>query len=183
MSGANASPLGRSHQEMAGANASPLGRSHQEMAGANASPLGRSHQEMKMPSLYAAIAVGIFSATVFASMVFAQQQTAPATPAWSRTTAARQTTGTPAERGAAVFNNWCSACHSRDTRNAAGTRSLQFKYEGRLPAALEDRRDLTAKTIELAVRQGAPYMSIFRKTEISDADLQALTAYLTQSKQ
>jgi hypothetical protein len=34
MSGANASPLGRSHQEMSGANASPLGRSHQEMSGA-----------------------------------------------------------------------------------------------------------------------------------------------------
>src|SRR5215468_4609068 len=46
MSGANASPIGRSHQEMSGANASPIGRSHQEMSGANASPIGRSHQEM-----------------------------------------------------------------------------------------------------------------------------------------
>jgi phosphoribosylaminoimidazole carboxylase PurE protein len=33
MSGANASPIGRSHQEMSGANASPIGRSHQEMSG------------------------------------------------------------------------------------------------------------------------------------------------------
>src|SRR5262244_1038355 len=33
MSGANASPIGRSHQEMSGANASPIGRSHQEMTG------------------------------------------------------------------------------------------------------------------------------------------------------
>ncbi|MBI4471808.1 MAG: fatty acid desaturase, partial [Acidobacteria bacterium] len=46
MSGANASPVGRSHQEMSGANASPVGRSHQEMSGANASPVGRSHREM-----------------------------------------------------------------------------------------------------------------------------------------
>ena len=46
MSGANASPTGRSHQEMSGANASPTGRSHQEMSGANASPTGRSHQVM-----------------------------------------------------------------------------------------------------------------------------------------
>ena len=30
MSGGNASPIGRSHQEMSGANASPIGRSHQE---------------------------------------------------------------------------------------------------------------------------------------------------------
>src|SRR5436190_24145100 len=45
MSGANASPAGRSHQETDGANASPAGRSHQETDGANASPAGRSHQE------------------------------------------------------------------------------------------------------------------------------------------
>jgi hypothetical protein len=61
MSGANASPLGRSHLEMSGANASPLGRSHLEMSGANASPTrsasaiarslkkGRSHLEMTWP--------------------------------------------------------------------------------------------------------------------------------------
>jgi len=61
MSGANASPIGRSHQTMmSGANASPIGRSHQTMmSGANASPtrsasaiarslkIGRSHQEME----------------------------------------------------------------------------------------------------------------------------------------
>src|SRR5215471_7960244 len=46
MSGANASPVGRSHQVMSGANASPVGRSHQVMSGANASPVGRSHQVM-----------------------------------------------------------------------------------------------------------------------------------------
>jgi len=45
MSGANASPVGRSHQEKSRANASPVGRSHQEKSGANASPVGRSHQE------------------------------------------------------------------------------------------------------------------------------------------
>jgi hypothetical protein len=47
MSGANASPIGRSHQKkMSGANASPTGRSHQEkMSGANAGPTGRSHQK------------------------------------------------------------------------------------------------------------------------------------------
>src|SRR5436190_15958616 len=33
MSGANASPVGRSHQEMSGANASPAGRSHQDTRG------------------------------------------------------------------------------------------------------------------------------------------------------
>jgi hypothetical protein len=48
MSGANASPVGRSHQEKSGANASPVGRSHQEKSGANASPVGRSHQRCSL---------------------------------------------------------------------------------------------------------------------------------------
>jgi len=38
MSEANASPIGRSHQEKSEANASPIGRSHQEKSEANASP-------------------------------------------------------------------------------------------------------------------------------------------------
>jgi mono/diheme cytochrome c family protein len=101
-------------------------------------------------------------------------------PAWSRTTAASEQSGSPAERGAAVFNNWCSACHSRDTRNAPGTTSLQFKYQGTVPAALEDRTDLTAELVELFVRQGVATMPFFRKTEIDDAELAALVAYLTR---
>lgn len=100
--------------------------------------------------------------------------------AWSRTLAAPEDRGTPAERGSAVFNNWCSACHSRDVRNAPGTTSLQFKYQGKVPAALEDRRDLTPQSIALFVRQGVAMMPFFRKTEVSDADLDALIAYLTR---
>jgi mono/diheme cytochrome c family protein len=65
--------------------------------------------------------------------------------AWSRTTAGAEDQGSAVERGAAVFNNWCSACHSRGPQNAPGTTSLQFKYQGSVPAALEDRRDLTAQ--------------------------------------
>jgi hypothetical protein len=38
MSGANASPIGRSNKDMSGANASPIGRSNKDMSGANASP-------------------------------------------------------------------------------------------------------------------------------------------------
>jgi (+)-pinoresinol hydroxylase len=98
------------------------------------------------------------------------------------TTAADQNRGSLTERGAAVFNNWCSVCHSKDARNAPGTRSLQFKYQGKLPAALEDRRDLTAEFVKLCVRKGVATMPFFRKTEISDADLDALAAYLSQAK-
>jgi mono/diheme cytochrome c family protein len=111
----------------------------------------------------------------------AQQASYP-TPAWNRTTAADQSHGSLTERGAAVFNNWCSMCHGKDVKNAPGTRSLQFKYQGKLPAALEDRRDLTAEIVKLYVRKGVATMPFFRKTEISDADLDALAAYLSQAK-
>jgi mono/diheme cytochrome c family protein len=107
-------------------------------------------------------------------------QAPPSLSAWSRTLAAPEDRGTPAERGAAVFNNWCSACHSRDARNAPGTTSLRFKYQDKVPAALEDRRDLTPQSIALFVRQGVATMPFSRKTEVSDADLDALIAYLTR---
>jgi mono/diheme cytochrome c family protein len=109
----------------------------------------------------------------------AQETPAPIA-AWSRTTAAVEDRGSAVERGAAVFNNWCGACHSRGPQNAPGTTSLQFKYQGSVPAALEDRRDLTPEVVKTFVRNGVATMAPFRKTEVSDADLDALAAYLTQ---
>jgi mono/diheme cytochrome c family protein len=105
-----------------------------------------------------------------------------ASPAWNRSTAADQTRGSSTERGAAVFNNWCAVCHSRDARNSPGTQSLQYKYQGKLPAALEDRQDLTADFVKLYVRKGVATMPFFRKTEIGDSALEALAAYLSQAK-
>ena len=100
--------------------------------------------------------------------------------AWSRTTAAVEDSGPATERGAAVFSNWCSACHSRGPQNAPGTASLQNKYQGSVPAALEDRRDLTPEVIKVFVRNGVAMMAPFRKVEVSDADLDALSAYLAR---
>src|SRR5207248_2809637 len=47
--------------QMSGANASPIGRSHQEMTGANARPVGRSHQGMKR--VFVAILLVAFAAS------------------------------------------------------------------------------------------------------------------------
>ncbi|MES2698134.1 MAG: cytochrome c [Pseudomonadota bacterium] len=80
--------------------------------------------------------------------------------------------------GRAVYAHWCAPCHAANP-GLAGTRSLQAKYEGRLPAALEDRTDLTAPVIRLFVRNGVAWMPPFRPTEISDAELVQLSAYLT----
>jgi hypothetical protein len=50
-----------------------------------------------------------------------------------------------------------------------------------VPAVLDQRSDLVPEFIEVIVRQGISFMPQFRKTEVSDADLQALTAYLTRN--
>jgi len=128
-----------------------------------------------MNRLLVLVAVGLASTTA----ALAQEPPFPIA-AWSRTTASAEDKGSPAERGAAVFNNWCSACHSRGPQNAPGTASLQNKYQGSLPAALQDRRDLTPDLVKFFVRNGVAMMAPLRKTEVSDADLDALAAYLTQ---
>jgi mono/diheme cytochrome c family protein len=125
--------------------------------------------------LLAIVAAGVASS----SAALAQEPPFPIA-AWSRTTAAVEDRGAPLERGAAVFNNWCSACHSRGPQNAPGTASLQIKYQGSVPAALEDRRDLTPEVVKVFVRNGVAMMAPFRKTEVSDADLEALAAYLAR---
>ena len=126
-------------------------------------------------------ALAIVVAFVFAGAALAQEAPFPIA-AWSRTTASVEESGSAAERGAAVFNNWCSACHSRGPQNAPGTTSLQNKYQGSVPAALEDRRDLTPEVIKVFVRNGVAMMAPFRKVEVSDADLDALAAYLTRAR-
>ncbi len=59
-----------------------------------------------------------------------------------------------------------------------GTRALQAKYNGSLPAVLVERTDLTDELIAFYVRNGISVMPFFRKTEVSDADLEALSAYI-----
>jgi mono/diheme cytochrome c family protein len=108
------------------------------------------------------------------------QEVSASIAAWSRTAAIDEARGTQAERGAAVFNNWCDACHRDSAQNAPGTRSLEFKYRGEIPGALEKRTDLTPELVEFYVRNGVATMPFFRKTEISAADLEALSAYLAK---
>lgn len=115
------------------------------------------------------------------SLPSAQEPAAPIA-AWSRTAERDETRGTARERGAAVYNNWCDACHRNSEQNAPGTRSLQLKYRGELPAALEERTDLTPEIVALYVRNGVATMPFFRKTEISDADLAALSEYLSRDR-
>ncbi len=98
----------------------------------------------------------------------------------------------PAEAsGKVVFDKWCEPCHGRvaggvfgglGTNALPGTSALMVKYKGDLPPVLEDRIDLQPIYISTVVRGGLYGMPISRKTEISDADLQNIIAYLNRPR-
>jgi mono/diheme cytochrome c family protein len=81
--------------------------------------------------------------------------------------------------GQQVFDYWCATCHGPG--NLPGTMALQTKYKGSKPALLSERTDLSPPVTKTFVRKGVSIMPFFRKTEISDADLDALAAYLARN--
>lgn len=98
-------------------------------------------------------------------------------------------------RGHQIYETWCSGCHAPNpprpaaftNRNDlaasvfAGTYALEQRYKSTRPAALEERIDLTRDYIAHIVRTGEGIMPRTRKTEISDAELADLVAYLTRN--
>ena len=84
------------------------------------------------------------------------------------------------ERGEAVYDYWCNTCHGPQMLKP-GTAALAIKYRGELSATLTERTDMVPEFVELMVREGISMMPFFRPTEISNADLDAVTAYLTQN--
>jgi len=82
------------------------------------------------------------------------------------------------QHGHEVYDKWCWPCHGTGL-GKPGTESLERR--GQKPAVLEERTDLTPATIKQFVRHGVLFMPRFRKTEISDADLDAIAAYLTRN--
>jgi mono/diheme cytochrome c family protein len=83
-------------------------------------------------------------------------------------------------KGEKVYQKWCFPCHGTGSGKPA-TDLLAARDKGTRPAALEERTDLTAPVIKQFVRRGVMFMPTFRKTEISDADLDALSAYLMRN--
>lgn len=95
--------------------------------------------------------------------------------------AQRAAAKTPANVGKQVFDRWCVACHGAGPRYP-GTASLAVKYGADMPAALEQRTDLTPELVSYFVRNGVMMMPSFRKTEITDAELESLGAYLSHEE-
>jgi mono/diheme cytochrome c family protein len=84
-------------------------------------------------------------------------------------------------RGYVEYEKYCSACHAAGPEARPGYTALQARYKGALPAALPDRKDLAADYVEYVVRNGLSIMPRARKTEISEAELDAIAAYLTRN--
>jgi mono/diheme cytochrome c family protein len=87
--------------------------------------------------------------------------------------------GAPA--GYVQFQNSCAVCHGAGPAHP-GTRALAYKYRGTSPGPLEERTDLAPDFIKYVVRHGVSVMPMFRKTELSDADLDAIAVYLTRQQ-
>jgi mono/diheme cytochrome c family protein len=108
--------------------------------------------------------------------------------AFARTGVADETPDVAA--GHQLFNKWCYGCHAPSIKHApdasllnsvvAGTYTLQQRYQGSKPAALEERTDLAPALIQSVVRHGLNLMPRTRKTEVSDAELAQIVAYLTR---
>jgi mono/diheme cytochrome c family protein len=84
--------------------------------------------------------------------------------------------------GRAVYEKWCAACHDPGIIHP-GTHALMTKYPGgkRASGAITEWTDLPATYVTFMVRHGMSVMAQFRKTEISDAELAALAAYLSRN--
>jgi mono/diheme cytochrome c family protein len=82
-------------------------------------------------------------------------------------------------QGYVQYHEYCTACHGAGV-GKPGTLALQAKYKGSKPALLADRTDLTPQLVKTYVRNGVSAMPFFRKTEISDADLDMIAAYLSR---
>jgi mono/diheme cytochrome c family protein len=83
------------------------------------------------------------------------------------------------ERGHQVYDKWCTPCHGAG-EGKPGTIAAAAMYKGSKAAVLTERTDLTAAGIKRTVRTGVYVMPRFRKTEITDAELDAIVSYLTR---
>lgn len=100
--------------------------------------------------------------------------------------AAHAQDGSSAQRGKAKFELSCAPCHAAGPGDDGrpmlpGTEALTLKYRGTIPAVLEQRTDLTAPVIKAFVRSGTFSMPPFRKTELTDGEIDDIAAYIAES--
>ena len=87
------------------------------------------------------------------------------------------------DTGKAVFQRVCAPCHGAGpgldgAKMLPGAAAIAARYKDTVPPLLEQRGDLTADYLKHFVRHGSGAMPMFRKTEITDAEIDAVAAYL-----
>jgi mono/diheme cytochrome c family protein len=94
----------------------------------------------------------------------------------------------PVAAGKTVFTLRCAPCHAAGRGGdpgrefLPGTDALRIKYKGtNIPALLEQRTDLPQAALKAFVRNGSWSMPPFRKTEVTDADIANIAAYLAST--
>jgi mono/diheme cytochrome c family protein len=90
--------------------------------------------------------------------------------------AADGTLSTQEEQGKRLYDHTCIHCHGA---GFWGTNRLSKRID-KEHALLVNRTDLSAGAIQAIVRNGIGSMPPLRKTELSDADVAAIAAYLTR---
>jgi mono/diheme cytochrome c family protein len=89
-------------------------------------------------------------------------------------------------QGAAAFRHTCAPCHAAGPGNDGAkvnpaVAALQLKYQGREPALIEHRTDLPYPALKAIVRDGTGAMAPFRPSEITDAQIAAVAAYIADT--
>ena len=97
----------------------------------------------------------------------------------SPSAAAADASAAPAA-GRLVYERWCAACHDPGIEHP-GTNALTTKYQGVKSGVILEWNDLSPELVRHLVRTGMSVMPHFRKTEISDPELDALASYLSRN--
>lgn len=80
--------------------------------------------------------------------------------------------------GKVVYTHWCAACHDPGVQHP-GTNALTAKYKGVKSGVLLEWTDLPEDYVKAVARTGISVMPQFRKTEISDQELDALARWMS----
>lgn len=82
------------------------------------------------------------------------------------------------DQGRKLYQSTCLYCHGE---KVWGTFTLQRRL-GADHGLLEKRTDLVAPFVKNVVRNGLGSMPAYRRTELTDADVDAIAAYLTRPR-
>ena len=90
-------------------------------------------------------------------------------------------TGAAELTGQEIFDRHCVHCHG-SSNEAVGTLQLA-RTRGTDKALLTERRDLPPEYIRIVIRHGLKAMPAFVPSDLTDAQLKALTDYLTRQQE